>query len=154
MIRLGPEPAIVPAEWMIVFRRDTKNRLARWLSFGRYCHVMCFGYVPAVDGWLFFDFGVNATAVAVVPDRRANPMIAAAIDGALVVRWVSPMPTGDWRLKPAFVCTTAVAHLAGVPSSALRPDALLRDLLANRGEIVQDDELRHPELSARPDAHG
>lgn len=132
-----------PPEWFICFRRTTSLWIADRLSFGTYKHVSCFGPVPAVGGWLFYDFGANAASVAVLPDARANPMIDRMTEGARVVRWVPPVAVSGWRLKPAFLCTTAVAHLTGVPSCALRPDRFLRDCLAHGAEIVvSDDELR------------
>lgn len=126
-----------PPEWFIVFRTWAGWRWADWLAMGRYRHVACFGPVPAVAGWLFYDFGVNAASVAVVPDGpRADQAIGRMVDDALVVRFVPPLAVREPRLKPLFACTSAVAHLTGVKSCALRPDAFLRDCLAQGAEIV------------------
>jgi hypothetical protein len=147
---LSPAASFAPREWFIAFKRTTSLWLADRLSFGRYKHVSCFGPVPAVGGWLFYDFGKSAAAIAVVPDRRADDLMGLACDRALVVRWAPPLVVTGWRLKPAFLCTSAVAHLTGVPSCALRPDAFLRDCLAHGAEIVIDDELRLDKSAARP----
>lgn len=141
-----------PTEWFLVFRRTTTLWLADWFAFGRYRHVSCFGKVAGAGAWVFYDFGAVNMAITVVPDGRANPYIDATVTGNLVVRWVPPVPGRRWRLKPAFLCTTAVAHLAGVPSCALRPDGLLRDCLRAGAEIViADDEFR-TKAEARPAA--
>ena len=155
-------PAIVPgsttpAEWFIVFRQASPIWLAEKMAFGRYKHVSCFGPVPAVAGWLFFDFGVHGAFVNVVPDYAANAAIGAAVAGAVtVVRWTSPpdYESPEWHLKPVFVCTTAVAHLTGVPSCALRPDRFLRDCLAAGAEtvIAGDEDVRWRQVEARPGA--
>lgn len=138
-----------PKEWLIAFKRTTRYRWAAWLAMGRYKHVSCFGRVAG--GWLFVDFGPNAMVVGVVGDGAdADELIGRFSDGALVLRWIPPLLVTELRLKAAFVCTTLVAHLTGVRSSALRPDAFLRDCLAQGATIViGDDEFRH-DASARP----
>lgn len=139
-----------PAVWHIAFKTTSRYWWARALACGRYKHVMCFGYVREVDGWLFYDFGPNACVVAVVPDGQANAVMGPFIDDAVVLRWVAPLVVREMRLKAAYVCTTAVAHLTGVPSSALRPDRFLRDCLAAGATIVVgEDELQKQQPSAR-----
>ena len=142
-----------PQEWFICFSTTSRFWWSRALAFGRYKHVSCFAYVAAVDGWLFYDFGLNQAVVMVLPNRQADAMIGAMADDALVVRWVAPLVVHGVRLKPAFLCTTAIAHLTGVPSCALRPDRFLRDCLASGGTIVgaepARDELRKQGAAAR-----
>lgn len=123
--------SVTPAEWFIVFRRSTTSRLAYWLSFGRYRHVACFGYVAGVDAWLFFEPGIDDIAALVVPDGDAAVQaISNMVKGARVVKLTAPIvfPKRSWR--PLFVCTVMVARLTGARSCALRPDRFLRDLLA------------------------
>lgn len=148
MICLVPEPPTRPLEWFIAFKRQSKFWWAGG-PWGRYKHVMCFGKVPAVNGWLVYDLGVDGLALAVVPDARSNKLIGDATDGALVLRWVPPVVATS-RLKVLFTCAASVAHVIGLPSCALRPDGLLRDCLRAGAEIVIDDELRKQPTSPRP----
>lgn len=138
-----------PPVWHIAFKTTSRFWWARALAMGRYKHVSCFGKVPAVNGWFFFDFGPNLSAIAIVPDAQADAIMAGFIDDAAVVlRWVPPLVVTGLRLKAAFVCTTAVAHLTGVPSSALRPDRFLRDCLAAGATIVVGEDGLRSEASA------
>lgn len=148
MIRLVPDAAVRPLEWFVAFKRQSKYWWAGG-PFGTYKHVMCFGFVPAVNGWLVYDLGVNGLALAVVPDERSNKLIGDATDGALVLRWVPPLASTS-RLKVLFTCAASVAHVIGLPSSALRPDGLLRDCLRAGAEIVIDDELGKQPTSSGP----
>jgi hypothetical protein len=144
-----------PQEWFICFSTRARFWWASAAALGRYKHVSCFAFVAAVDGWLFYDFGLNQTVVTVLPDRQANALIGAMADDALVVKWIPPLVVTGVRLKPAFLCTTAIAHLTGVPSCALRPDRFLRDCLAAGGKVVaepQRHELRTYQPAARPGA--
>lgn len=124
-------------EWFIAFKHDTPIRLARILTAGqRFRHVACFGFIPAIGCWLFHDWCLAGTVISVVPDEDADPVIAQMQAGAVVVRFVPPWWRVETRLKAGLWCVTATSHLTGVRSSALRPDALFRDCLADGGTIV------------------
>jgi hypothetical protein len=129
-----------PPEWFIAFKRTSQFWFLRLAALGRYKHVSCFGHVPAAGAWVFYDFGVNAASLSVVPDRLSDAPIGAAVEDALVLKFVPPLVVTGFHVKPGFTCATAVAHLTGVRSSALRPDRFLRDCLAAGAEIVLDEE--------------
>lgn len=136
-----------PREWWIVFKRGTRYRWASWLAMGTYKHVACFGRVDI--GWVFVNFGPNEMTVSAVRDGAlVDKLMHELIDDALVLRWVPPLIVTEMRLKAVFCCTTLVAHLTGVRSSALRPDRFLRDCLAQGATVLQGDD-EHQTATAR-----
>lgn len=140
-----------PAVWHICFKTKSRFWWARALACGRFKHVCCLGYVAAADAWFFYNFGPNAAVIAVVPNARADEVMGPFVDDAeVILRWVAPIVVRELRLKAAYVCTTAVAHLTGVPSSALRPDRFLRDCLAAGATIVVGENgLRTKDTASR-----
>lgn len=126
-------------EWFLAFRTDTGDPIARFLTRGqRFRHVSCFGFVHPAGCWTFYDWNLASTMLSVVPEALADEALAYAIDGATIVRFVPPAVI--WRSNPklGFWCVTSVAHLTGVRSSALRPDALFRDCVAQGGTIIAE----------------
>lgn len=125
-----------PTEWFIAFRAETTSFWVRFLTFGHWKHVACFGYVPGADVWVFFEPGLNAIALRVVPDGAADGEISEMIDGATVVKLTVPLVRSRRRWRPLFLCTVAVAQLTGARSCALRPDRFLADCLAEGATLV------------------
>lgn len=124
-------------EWFISFKRSTPIRIAQWLTIGQeFKHVSCFGFIPATGCWLFHDWCSTDTGLWVVPDQDADRMLSRAQDDAVIVRFVPPLFITRDRFKIGMWCVPSVAHLTGVNSCALRPDALFRDVLAQGGEII------------------
>jgi len=124
-----------PPEWFLTFRRSTPTRIVSWACWGEFKHVGAFGYVPGQDLWLFFEPCLNTLECSVFPDSAADPAIRDMTAGALVVKWTPPLlPPRFWN--PVNVCAVQVARLVGVRSCALRPSALLRDVLRQGGTIV------------------
>jgi hypothetical protein len=134
-----------PTEWMVVFHRESGRRWVKWLAFGRYQHVSAFAQVKSAGIWLFYEVMVGRTEVMAVPDAKADPLLALYARKGCIVRMKAPIPADDGiKVKPGLWCVPAVAHLLGLRTCALRPDALLRHCLANGGTIVvsDDDEVR------------
>lgn len=126
-----------PTDWHIVFHAHSPKRWIRWLAMGRFKHVSCFGFVERAQSWVFFEFHLDRTRIMVVGDHEADIMIGEFIHGNTVVRLAKPlgqelninMTAGAW-------CVPAVAHIVGVKSCALRPDAFFRQCLAKGGELL------------------
>lgn len=134
-----------PLEWHVVFHRDSSRWWVKWLSWGRYQHVSAFGQVKKTGVWLFYEVMTGRTEVMAVPDDKADPLLGLYASKGCIVRMMAPIPADDrLKLKPGFWCVPAIAHLLGLKTCALRPDALLRHCLANGGTIVvsDDDEIQ------------
>lgn len=139
--------AATPPVWIVVFCRSIDNRWVRWLACGQYKHVRAYAYLPALKVWLFYDVTLSGTLIHVAPD---TPQTEAYIgeftrDSALVA--VKPGPRHGVPLAP-FCCTSAVRHLIGLKSGALRPDRLFRDCLAAGGTLLGQFEPAAPGLCA------
>lgn len=130
--------SVTPTEWFIAFRPASTSRLARFLAWGFYKHVSCFGYVQGANAWLFFDPGLFDIAVTLVPDGDvAEIAIRNTIERATVVKLTAPLVPLQRAWWPVLVCTVMIARLVGARSCALRPDRLLRDLLAEGAVLVR-----------------
>jgi len=139
-----------PKEWFVVFHRDSLRQWVNWLAWGRYKHVSAFGRVPWSGDWVFFDYLTGRTRVLMVPDEKSDRFLAHYAKMGKIVKMPAPNPDDEgMKFKPGLWCVTAVAHLLGLRTCALRPDALLRHCLANGGTIVVDDD---DETQGRPGA--
>lgn len=141
-----------PAEWFVVFHRDSVRPWVRFFAWGQYRHVSAFGRIPWSGDWVFYDFLTARTRVLMVPDEKSNLFLAHYSKLGKIVRMPAPDPDDvGVKLKLGMWCVTAVAHLLGLRTCALRPDALLRHCLANGGTIVVDDI---DETQGRPSTEG
>lgn len=131
--------SLEPETWLLAFHTRTTSRLVGWLAWGRFKHVLAFGYIRRIRAWVFFEPALGRTRLFVAPDGPvADSMIAEAISGASVL---SIRPAAATRASwPVFGwCVPAVAHLIGLRSGALRPDALWRDCLrAGAQSVLQE----------------
>lgn len=140
MIRAIEGPLIVqPRSWTLVFNREASSRWFGALVPGRYKHVRAYAYVPFLHVWVFYD-----------PDFRGTDIIVAA-DGEpakrLIASWtvkadLMMMRVTDARARPriGFWCVPMIKSLIGLRSSALRPDGLWADCLANGGEPFESPD--------------
>jgi len=130
-----------PQEWFVVFHRKSTRRWVKWLTWGGYEHVSAFAQVKPAAVWLFFDVMVGRIRLLTVNDSQADAMIGHYSRQGLIVRMMAPIPADDgFKPRPGFWCVPAIAHLLGLRTCALRPNALLRQCLANGGTIVVEDE--------------
>lgn len=124
--------------WTVVFHRKSEHWFFRTIALGHFKHVSALAWVPELSQWWIYDVGFRRTYLRVLVDgRSAQSTIAAIIKGNCTVT----IDTRDENLplmRLGMFCTTAVAHLVGVRSSALRPDRLFRHLVA-QGGVVRDD---------------
>lgn len=137
-------PECRPKEWFVVFHRESARWWTKWLAWGRYCHVSAFGEVRSAGCWLHLEVFVGRLEVLAVPDAKADQLLARLASQGCIVRMPAvPLDDVGIRLKPGLWCVPVVAHLLGLPTCALRPDALLRQCLAHGGVmVVEDDEVR------------
>ncbi len=141
-----------PREWFVVFHRESMRRWVNILAWGRFKHVSAFGQVPYTKDWVFFDYLTARTRVLSVPDEKSMAFLAHYSKLGTIVRMPAPIAADERvKLKLGLWCVTAVAHLLGLSTCALRPDALFRHCLENGGVIVVDDE---HETQGRPGTEG
>ncbi|EHK77699.1 hypothetical protein SM0020_12265 [Sinorhizobium meliloti CCNWSX0020] len=126
-----------PKDWFAVFHENTSKWWIRWLARGRFKHVSVFGVVPRSNAWIFYEFSLDRARVYVVPDYDSGPVIGNFVGSGTVVRMARPIGREtEMNLRPGGWCVPAVAHILGIRGSALRPDTLFRQCLAQGGEIV------------------
>lgn len=148
-----PPSQCEPREWFVVFHRSSKRRIVNLLAWGRFKHVSAFGQIPYTGDWLFFDYLTSRTRVMTVPDDKSTEYLAHYSNLGAIVRMPAPNPDDErMKLKLGLWCVTAVAHLLGLSTCALRPDTLFRHCLANGGVIVVDDD--HERAKRRPSTEG
>jgi len=124
------------AEWHIVFRTETRVPWLKWRAWGRFKHVLCFGYVPVADCWVFFDPGDSKSDLLIVPTSMVDPILQAVASDDAVLK-VRPQECRR-RSRMWVSCVQMVAHLCGVPSCALRPDTFWRHCVENGAEVITD----------------
>jgi hypothetical protein len=120
-----------PTIWWVMFAKQTDTWWTNLIP-GTYKHVRAAGYHPGSDSIVFVDVGMQRTMISVGTGHGAWDALADWMSDMEVVtyrpqhdrRTVIPMRFGYW-------CVPAIKHLLGIRSGALRPDALLRDLLRN-----------------------
>lgn len=150
MITAISGPLVVEPEWWtVVFHREAATRWASWLAWGKYKHVSAYAYVPFLHVWVFFDVNMCGSHIVVAADGApAEALIQTVIAGADLVKIRRRIAGRDPVIPPlAGWCVPSIRRLLGVPGSALRPDAFLRDCLAHGGVPFETDH-DHSEISA------
>jgi hypothetical protein len=138
-----------PTIWWVGFSREAATWWANYIP-GHFKHVKAAGYHPGADAIVFYDFGIERTMIAIgLGDAGFNSMVQ-WLDNCDVVTYrpqkcrppALPLRFGLW-------CVPAIKHLLGIRSGALRPDALMRDLLQNGATVFAPTEPEpHEDLAA------
>lgn len=123
-------PSGFPSAWYVAFFGTSRRHWWDWMSPPGFYHVLAFAYAAHAERWVIYDVARDRTIIR-------------ALTADAFLLWIAGLPTGrrivlfeagDAPARPAmrlgFWCSTAVAHLVGVRTRALRPAALYRDLLA------------------------
>jgi hypothetical protein len=138
-----------PTRWLVVFDREASSWWASLVALGHYKHARAIGYVHDADAWLFYDVQFAGTILQLARGDAARRLMAEWAAGADVLAYPTICLTIDGHSKPKklfwcpltflrpLLCTTAVAHLLGLPG-ALRPDALYRQCLRHGAVPVGD----------------
>ncbi len=137
--------------WTIVFHRRAENRIFGLIAMGRFKHVSAFAWLPGPRVWIHYDLGFCRTRIIVLPDTaESKAYLGALITGNAII---TMKVRGDARpiMRLGLFCTSAVKHLIGLRSSALRPDALFASCLRHGGELSDDAGQNNP-AAGRPDA--
>ncbi|WP_338575723.1 hypothetical protein V8J38_11185 [Brevundimonas olei] len=124
----GEVPAGCPGAWYVAFFDGERPHWWWRLCKPGFRHVAAFGYCAEQAVWLLYDVTLKRTFIHALTSDQMD----AWVDGLPENRTILHLQSG--AAEPAsrigFWCTIAVAHLLGVRSRALRPEALCRDLLA------------------------
>ena len=117
--------------WTIVFHRKAENWFFSAIALGRFKHVSAFAWLPELGIWVFYDVGFRRTRLMHMADGvHAHAAIAAVVEGNEVLT-VDVADASLPLMRAGLFCTTAIKHLIGLRSGALRPDALYRHLVAH-----------------------
>jgi hypothetical protein len=130
-----------PADWFVIFQRQSSRWWIDLLAWGEFRHVCAMGYVPRCSTWLVFDWQIGKTRIFAVANAEADALLGHYSAGSVIVRMPKQFGAEN-RYNPRLGgwCVPSVAHLLGLRTCALRPDALFRHCLANGGEIVAGDD--------------
>lgn len=124
-----------PDTWFVCFREESPWWPARLVTWGKWKHVACYGFVPGQRLWLMYEYTFRSIAICVGPENGSNDLLNAMDRDALVVMFRARRSPRRWW-SPIATCTTNVASIIGSESRALRPDRFLRDLLKEGGEVI------------------
>lgn len=139
MIHLVEGPLISqPEQWILAFEPAMPGH--PWLNRlvpGRFKHVRAFGKVPFLHVWLFFDATLAGLELRVAADGRAADTLAVEWTRSCTIMVMPKRPHANRSalLAASGWCVPSVKRLIGLQSSALRPDALFADCLANGGKL-------------------
>ena len=130
-MREVPAYGIEARRWTVVFHRKAENWFFSALALGHFKHVSAFAWLPELGIWVFYDVGFRRTRLMHMADGvHAHAAIAAVVEGNEVLT-VDVVAGNLPLMRAGLFCTTAVKHLLGFRSGALRPDALYRHLVAH-----------------------
>lgn len=148
-------PPADPGEWFVAFFGI--ERMGWWdlLTRPGFRHVMAFGYSSHAERWLVYDVTRDRTFVRAYRPETFDLWLGALPDEATVLR-VPAARAAPMRVQRAlFICTTSIKHLLGLPSRALRPQALYRDLVASGAQHAfgtgpKDEIAKNRRAAGRP----
>lgn len=128
-----------PTDWFVAFHPDSPHWWVRALACGRFKHVSVMGFVERAQAWVLFDFQMDRSRVLIVGNHEADPVLAYFSGENTIVRMARPIGRElNLNMSVGLWCVPAAAHILGLKSCALRPDALFRQCLANGGEIISE----------------
>lgn len=117
-----------PGAWYVAFFDGERPHWWWRLCRPGFRHVAAFGYCAEQEVWLLYDVTLNRTMIHALTSAQMDAWAADLPDHRTIVHMEAGEDGPTTRI--GFWCTPAVAHLLGVRSRALRPEALYRDLLA------------------------
>jgi hypothetical protein len=114
--------------WNLLFLSGPRQHWWDWLTDPVFRHVCAFGW--ANDRWIVYDSADIRSRIMVLTASQFDMWIAERETRISDVIQVPVQAGAGLRGRVGLWCVTSVKHLAGLKSSALRPKALHRDLLA------------------------
>lgn len=123
------DPAVIGG-WYVAFFNDERRHWWSPLCRDGFRHVAAFGVDAEAGVWLLYDVTLNRTILRALSAERLHAWVDALPANARILHFETPRDPVGTDLRVGFWCAPAIAHLVGVRSRALRPEALYRDLLA------------------------
>lgn len=117
-----PEVAV----WNLVFMDHPREHWWDWLTEPGFRHVCAFGH--ANRRWIVYDAADVRSRIMVLNEVQFDLWLAQRWSRITDILQVPVGADAGMRGRVGLWCVTAVKHLAGIQSSALRPKALHRDL--------------------------
>jgi len=132
-----------PAAWYVAFYGEEKRWWWDRLSPSGFHHVLAFGYCAHAECWLVYDVQHGRSYVRALKTNAFSAWLASLPEHRKILHIETQglQAPPSWRV--GFWCTIAVAHLLGIPSRALRPVALYRDLMAHGARPAFEPEQAH-----------
>ena len=119
-----------PGAWYAAFFDGERKRWWWRLCRPGFRHVLAFGYSAQADAWLIYDVTLLRTYVCAIRPEVFDAWLQGLPTHRTIVRLDHPVDAPP-ASRLGFWCVPAVAHLLGVKTRALRPQALYRDLIAH-----------------------
>ncbi len=117
-------------EWYVAFFDGPARYWWTPLCRPGFRHVCAFAYDAEHAVWLLYDVTMTRTHIRAQSSEQMDAWCARLPANRTIVRFASPPEPEPPAFRLGFWCAPAVAHLVGVASRALRPEALYRDLVA------------------------
>ena len=123
-------PTGMPVEWYVAFFNDERRYWWSCLCPDGFGHVAAFGYCVEQAVYLLYDVTMTRTLLQALTPSQMDEWVARLPANRRIVAYQPTREPEEPALRLGFWCTPAIAHLVGVRSRALRPQALYRDLIA------------------------
>ena len=126
---IGPEPHTIGA-WYVAFFNGPQRYWWSPLCRDGFRHVAAFAHDAQAGVWILYDVTLNRTIIRALSSDQMDAWVDALPAHRLILKFEAPDEPPEPGLRLGFWCAPAIAHVVGVRSRALRPEALCRDLLA------------------------
>lgn len=130
--------------WYIGFVGDFEGRPKRWHDFfthKQFRHVFAMGFEPRLNCYVVYEPHTFGTTIEVIPadDQTISQLIFTISQCGHWLK-VKAQPGQFFFGQPWLSCVTAIKHLVGLRSCALRPKGLYRDLVRAGAQKVFERE--------------
>ena len=119
---MGPDTST----WHIAFIAREKIYWWDWVfSWGRFKHIVAFGYNPECDQWVYYDWSLLGTVVLPLDRGVLDKLILHIEDeGGIILSAPPPNFMYCKSFFPIATCVAAIKHLTRVRCWAVTPDQL------------------------------
>lgn len=127
---LSTDMQVTVGAWYVAFVPGPRTYWWDWLSPAWCRHCFAFGYHAMSDRWLVYDVEMSRTVlIAIEPEDMAPWLDEMRRNHGMRCLHVETGDGAPWYARMGLYCVSAVKHLIGARSGALRPVGLWRDLL-------------------------
>ena len=127
--------------WYVAFYNDERRYWWSWMCRDGFRHVSAFAHDAEAGVWLVYDVTTERTHIRALSSPQMDAWVDALPANRRIVRFAPDVPARPPAVRVGFWCAPAVAHVVGVTSRALRPEALYRDLLAQGARPAFESDL-------------